>query len=276
MRYGKHAARSYNTFAQVHSTRTNINYGILATSFNGEIAPSNISHGISSYKLKYPSDALSISSPPVFPKEIVFLVGAPGAGKGTHSTHISNQRNFTAPTIVVSDLLNTPACKLLKDHGVMVDDSFVFDMLCTELQKPMYRNGVVVDGFPRTAKQAEFITQLSYEQYPFSQMNSSPRILLVLLHVDETLSIERQLERGRKLNTQNQRRSATGLPLVEVRQTDLEFSAAKARYEVFEEQSESVQILAQNFPLVVVDASADIHRVRNNLSERMFSFPSTF
>eukprot|EP00026_Physarum_polycephalum_P012671 Phypoly_transcript_12998.p1 GENE.Phypoly_transcript_12998~~Phypoly_transcript_12998.p1 ORF type:complete len:308 (+),score=25.59 Phypoly_transcript_12998:82-1005(+) len=271
-RYGKHEARSYNTFAQFRTSRTKINYGIVGPSISGEIVTTNISHDISLYKSKYSSDTVSISVPPVYPSEIVFLVGAPGAGKGTHSIHISNQRNYNAPTIVVSDLLNTPSCKLLKDRGVMVDDSFVFDVLCAELQKPMYRNGVVVDGFPRTTKQADFIAQLSNEQYPFSQMNSSPRILLVLLHVDETLSIERQLERGRKLKAHNQQCVVSGQPLVEVRQTDLEFSAAKARYKVFEAQSESVQVLAQNFPLVVVDASADVHRVRNSLSEKMESF----
>jgi len=94
---------------------------------------------------------------PSFPKEIVFLGGAPGAGKGTNSQFIAEQRGFDTPTIVVSDLLNTPACKLLKDEGAMVDDRFVFNVLVKELEKPIYRNGVVVDGFPRTSQQAEYL-----------------------------------------------------------------------------------------------------------------------
>lgn len=48
---------------------------------------------------------------PSCPKEIIFLGGAPGAGKGTNSKFIAEQRGFGAPTVVVSDLLNTPACK---------------------------------------------------------------------------------------------------------------------------------------------------------------------
>src|SRR5688572_10697241 len=43
-----------------------------------------------------------------FPKEIILLGGAPGAGKGTHTAFISQARGLTCAPIVISELLTTP------------------------------------------------------------------------------------------------------------------------------------------------------------------------
>jgi len=202
------------------------------------------------------------------PREIVFLGGAPGAGKGTNSAYISNLRGFDAPTIVVSDLLNTPACKLLKDQGVMINDEFVFDELLKELEKPIYKNGVVVDGFPRTAKQAKFVSEY------FSQLDS-PAISFVMLDVDEDASIKRQQDRGMEAVSFNKRRASFDVPLLEVRSTDLHPEASKARYDTFKEQLNAVMELRAQFPLVVVDASSSLEVVRSSLAAKMAALPSS-
>ena len=44
----------------------------------------------------------------VFPKEIMWLGGAPGSGKGTNTPFILRERGLTAPPIVMSELLNSP------------------------------------------------------------------------------------------------------------------------------------------------------------------------
>jgi len=200
------------------------------------------------------------------PKEIVFLGGAPGAGKGTNSALISKLRGFDAPTIVVSDLLNTPACKLLKDQGVMINDEFVFNELLKELEKPMYRNGVVVDGFPRTAKQAQFLSE-HFQNDTFS----SPKVSFVMLHVDEDASITRQQERGQATMQMNKERASKNLPPLEVRATDVHLDASKARYAVFKEQLNAVMGLGLQFPLVVVDATPSLDVVRRSLASRLAS-----
>ena len=41
-----------------------------------------------------------------FPKEIILLGGAPGAGKGTNTSFISKARGLTYPPIVISALLD--------------------------------------------------------------------------------------------------------------------------------------------------------------------------
>src|ERR1700686_3125821 len=57
-----------------------------------------------------------------FPKEIILLGGAPGAGKGTNTAFITKTRGLTCPPIVISSLLNSPEAKALKDAGTMVGD----------------------------------------------------------------------------------------------------------------------------------------------------------
>src|SRR6202047_3876112 len=55
-----------------------------------------------------------------FPKELILLGGAPGAGKGTNSDFIRKVRGIEAPPIVVSQLLDTPEARAIKAGGGMV------------------------------------------------------------------------------------------------------------------------------------------------------------
>src|SRR3977135_1984288 len=57
-----------------------------------------------------------------FPKEIILLGGAPGAGKGTNPAFIAAARTLTCRPIVISALLDSPEAKTLKDAGHMVGD----------------------------------------------------------------------------------------------------------------------------------------------------------
>src|SRR5258708_6072669 len=90
-----------------------------------------------------------------FPKEIILLGGAPGAGKGTNTAFIMKTRGFTCPPIVISALLDTPEAKRIKDAGGMVGDREVIGILFGKLLSPEYRDGVGLDGFPRTRVQVE-------------------------------------------------------------------------------------------------------------------------
>ena len=95
-----------------------------------------------------------------FPKEIILLGGAPGAGKGTQTQFINETRGLTCPPIVISDLLTTPEMEKLKAQGVMVGDKEVVGLLLRKLLEPTYRDGVVLDGFPRTPVQVECLKLL--------------------------------------------------------------------------------------------------------------------
>ena len=90
-----------------------------------------------------------------FPKEIILLGGAPGSGKGTQTQFICEARGLTCPPIVMSELLTTPEMEKIKAQGGMVGDKEVLAVLLRKLLEPTYRDGVVLDGFPRTPVQVE-------------------------------------------------------------------------------------------------------------------------
>ncbi|MFG0265517.1 MAG: nucleoside monophosphate kinase, partial [Rhodopirellula sp. JB055] len=90
-----------------------------------------------------------------FTKELILLGGAPGSGKGTNSGFISKARGLTCEPIVVSSLLDTPEAKRIKEAGGMVGDTEVVGILFRKLLEEEYRDGCILDGFPRTRVQVE-------------------------------------------------------------------------------------------------------------------------
>ena len=71
-----------------------------------------------------------------FPKELILLGGAPGAGKGTNTDFIRKLRDITAKPIVVSQLLDSPEAQRLKAQGGMVGDREVIGILLRKLLEP--------------------------------------------------------------------------------------------------------------------------------------------
>lgn len=88
----------------------------------------------------------------VFPYQIVFVSGAPGAGKGTMIGYIKRERDI-AQSVEMSSLLVTPAFQELKASGALIGDREVLEALLMELIQKKNALGLVVDGFPRTLVQ---------------------------------------------------------------------------------------------------------------------------
>src|SRR5688500_4991694 len=122
-----------------------------------------------------------------FPKEMILLGGAPGAGKGTQTRFISDTRGLTCPPIVVSELLTTPEMEKLKAQGGMVGDKEVVSLLLRKLLQPIYRDGVILDGFPRTPVQVEclmlLVEQISVLYDRFDETHLAIRIRRQTIHV---------------------------------------------------------------------------------------------
>jgi len=94
------------------------------------------------------------------------LLGAPGSGKGTQATRISQRYNIVH--ISTGDMFrenisgNTPLGALAKgymDEGKLVPDQLVLDMVEDRLNKADCQNGFLLDGFPRTLPQAEELSK---------------------------------------------------------------------------------------------------------------------
>jgi adenylate kinase len=215
-----------------------------------------------------------------FPKELILLGGAPGAGKGTQTRFISQLRGLTCDPIVVSSLLNSPQAKKIKDSGGMVGDRQVIGLLFRELLKPEYRDGAILDGFPRTTVQVECLKLLTHEMNelwrthhttPLATQFRKPTIHVVILFVEEAVSIKRQIQRGREIMRHNEEVMSTGVgSLLEVRATDLEEETARRRYKVFKEQTwAALTSLKERFFYHFINAQGSVQDVEQNIKQEL-------
>ncbi len=211
-----------------------------------------------------------------FPKELILLGGAPGAGKGTNTDFIRKVRDITEEPIVVSELLNSPEAKTIKAQGGMVGDRDVVRIIFRKLLEPQFQGGAILDGFPRTTVQVECLKKLydqmislrrefadSAELVHFKQ----PVFHIMVLFVDETESVARQLKRGRQIIARNEEVSRSGgTELWEERPTDFSEQLARNRYRVFKEQTyDALVSLKQLFHYHFINAQASLEVVQENI-----------
>ena len=94
----------------------------------------------------------------------ILLLGAPGVGKGTQAKELVKIWNI--PQISTGDLLRanvakgTTLGKVAKEimgRGELVPDSLVNEMVALRLLEPDTARGYILDGFPRTLGQADWL-----------------------------------------------------------------------------------------------------------------------
>ena len=94
----------------------------------------------------------------------ILLMGAPGGGKGTQARELVKVWNI--PQISTGDLLRanvaegTKVGKVAKEimgRGELVPDSLVDEMVAVRLLEPDTARGYILDGFPRTLGQAQWL-----------------------------------------------------------------------------------------------------------------------
>jgi adenylate kinase len=92
----------------------------------------------------------------------VVLLGPPGSGKGTCAKIIGEL--YGVPVITTGDMLRaavamaTPLGRTAKgymDRGELVPDDLVNKLVAERLAEPDAANGFILDGYPRSPKQAE-------------------------------------------------------------------------------------------------------------------------
>lgn len=101
---------------------------------------------------------------------IIIMLGAPASGKGSVAEILSAK--YDIPAISSGDIFrkniseNTELGKLAKtyiDKGQLVPDDVTVDMIKSRLEEPDVENGLILDGFPRTVKQAEMLDDMLKE-----------------------------------------------------------------------------------------------------------------
>jgi len=98
----------------------------------------------------------------------IILLGAPGAGKGTQASKISD--NYSLPHISTGDIFReniknqTPIGLLAKsyiDQGQLVPDEVTCKIVEERISREDCKNGYMLDGFPRTIAQAEALDKIT-------------------------------------------------------------------------------------------------------------------
>ncbi len=98
----------------------------------------------------------------------IILIGPPGAGKGTYAKYFS--KKYCIPHISTGDIFRaeianeTRLGKKIKEYvekGMLVPDEIVIEVVKKRLSQPDTQKGFILDGFPRTIKQAEALDQFT-------------------------------------------------------------------------------------------------------------------
>ncbi|MEI3355497.1 MAG: adenylate kinase [Clostridia bacterium] len=98
---------------------------------------------------------------------IIIMLGAPGTGKGTVASILTGKLNI--PQVSTGDIFRkhikekTELGKLAESYiskGELVPDDVTIGLIENRMEEPDVQNGIILDGFPRTVKQAEELDKL--------------------------------------------------------------------------------------------------------------------
>jgi adenylate kinase len=125
----------------------------------------------------------------------VILLGPPGAGKGTQAKRIAEV--FGIPQISTGDILreNVGKCtelgkkaKEIMNRGELVPDELVNNMVADRLAKRDCMRGYILDGFPRTVNQAEWLDKyLETKIFDNSEPGRAPVVIRMVVEYNSLL-----------------------------------------------------------------------------------------
>ena len=121
----------------------------------------------------------------------VILLGPPGSGKGTQARRLAaalglvqlSTGDMLRARVAAGDEIGRQA-KAIMDRGQLVPDDIIIRMIALRMAEFDCRNGVVLDGFPRTVAQARALDRMFEER--------GLRLdRVVVIEVDEAALVER-------------------------------------------------------------------------------------
>ncbi len=130
----------------------------------------------------------------------ILLLGAPGVGKGTQAQFLVTE--YAIPQISTGDLFRANIAKgtplglkaqAIISTGALVDDALVNQMVLVRLQEKDTHRGYILDGYPRTLDQANFLDAT------LTDLNLPPKLPVVAISI--VVAYEKLLRRitGRRI-----------------------------------------------------------------------------
>lgn len=210
----------------------------------------------------------------------IVLLGAPGSGKGTQARKLMDERNI--PQVSTGDMLRAAVAadtgfgrraKAIMDEGQLVPDEVMLGIISDRLAEKDVERGFILDGFPRTRKQAVDLEALLAK-------TGQPLDAAILMDIDFDILMKRLTGRrtcsktGKLLNIHfssqaelDECRKAGG-ELVQ-REDDRE-ETIKRRLAVYREQTQPVvEFYREGGLLKSIDANAPVDEVYRRLLQAL-------